>query len=557
MKRTAKSISPANFLAKSVVAGQTNTVVHLGSIDLAKHSMRQLIQRLTVDEHLQWADECTTVPYGITVPGFACWADTLGTIVNGYTYRHRLLCLCRPSDCRLYAIPMSMVERKFILPDIELADGELEAYKYIADRISPKPDEITIKVTHPSKAAIKANRDNWKNESLDLDGFSDTLKANAEWLYPILIAALDTQLRSFDGCDDIPVFCYNFTLKKVSLQADSNFIRVLTAMNFTVQDGSCSVAPREIIIQDSGDLKNWSGCHDRLIILRTVKGSGLTPIFDKLDTYDRSRAYKGVLPPRLSTVPIIRSKTFFDRPDTLDCELPDVIPSLTTAQLSGLRTAFSRALTRNNATDASTRWHERMRSPYSFLRNPFEEWRNALLDVFLDSIFPNQSQAKEAAETDFQTAQKRQKEAEEERQKILQNALDLVTDQSRYEDEIIDTPTTPDEGRKLLNIEQSAVAFRYVRKHKNGDVNHYIIFTDFSLLRLLKRVDLTEELYGPFKERALKAGVMIMKSACARLHSQSLSGHYWIRYADDPSDLSHASLMQEMSKAVKTVSDNN
>ena len=524
---------------------------------MAKHSMRQLIQRLTVDEHLQWADECTTVPYGITVPGFACWADTLGTIVNGYTYRHRLLCLCRPSDCRLYAIPMSLAERKFTLPDIELADGELEAYKYIADRISPKPDEITIKVTHPSKAAIKANRDNWKNESLDLDGFSDTLKANAEWLTPILIAALDTQLRSFDGCDDIPVFCYNFTLKKVNLQAESNFVRVLTAMNFTVQGGACSVAPREIIIQDSGDLKNWNGCHDRLIILRTSKGAGMSQIFGNLDICDRYLAYGGVLPPRLSTVPIIRSKTFFDRPDTLDCELPDVIPSLTTAQLSGLRTAFSRALTRKNATDASTRWHERMRSPYSFLRNPFEEWRNALLDVFLDSIFPNQSQAKEAAETDFQTAQKRQKEAEEERQKILQNALDLVTDQSRYEDEIIDTPTTPDEGRKLLNIEQSAVAFRYVRKHKNGDVNHYIVFTDFSLLRLLKRVNLTEELYGPFKKRALKAGVMIMKSACARLHSQSLSGHYWIRYADDPSDLSHASLMQEMSKAVKTVSDNN
>ncbi len=59
----------------------------------------------------------------------------------------------------------------------------------------------------------------------------------------------------------------------------------------------------------------------------------------------------------------------------------------------------------------------------------------------------------------FQTAQKRQKEAEEERQKILQNAFDLVTDQSRYEDEIIDTPTTPDEGRKLLNIEQKCCCF--------------------------------------------------------------------------------------------------
>lgn len=557
MKRTAKSISPANFLAKSVVAGQTNTVVHLGSIDLAKHSMRQLIQRLTVDEHLQWADECTTVPYGITVPGFACWADTLGTIVNGYTYRHRELCLCRPDDGRSYAVPMSLAERKFKLPDIELADDELEAYRYIADRISPKPKEITSTVNHPAKTAINNNGCKWKDKSLDLSDFSNMLNENNEWLTPILIAALDTQLRSFSGCDGIPVFCYNFTLKKVNLQADSNFIRVLTAMNFTVQNGACSAAPREITVQDNGDIEDWNGCHDRLVVLRTVKGGGLAPIFDKLDTYDRSRAYKGVLPPRLSTVPIIRSKTFFDRSDTVDCELPEVIPALTDAQLSCLRTAFSHVLTGENAADASKRWRDRMYHMCGFLRNPFEEWRDVLFSVFLDSVFPKQGQAKETAQTGFQTAQKRQKEAEEEREKILQDALDLVTDQSRYEDEIIDTPTTPDEGRKLLNIEQSAVAFRYVRKHKNGDVNHYIVFTDFSLLRLLKRVDLTEELYGPFKKRALKAGVMIMKSACARLHSQSLSGHYWIRYADDPSDLSHASLMQEMSKAVKTVSDNN
>ncbi len=83
-----------------------------------------------------------------------------------------LLCLCRPSDCR---IPMSMVERKFILPDIELADGELEAYKYRRPYLA-QARRNHYQVTHPSKAAIKANRDNWKNEFLDLDGFSDTLK---------------------------------------------------------------------------------------------------------------------------------------------------------------------------------------------------------------------------------------------------------------------------------------------------------------------------------------------------------------------------------------------
>lgn len=52
------------------------------------------------------------------------------------------------------------------------------------------------------------------------------------------------------------------------------------------------------------------------------------------------------------------------------------------------------------------------------------------------------------------------------------------------------------------------------------------MFTDDSLLRLLKRVGMTKELYGPFKERALKAGVMVMKSASARFGSLSLNG-FW------------------------------
>ena len=44
------------------------------------------------------------------------------------------------------------------------------------------------------------------------------------------------------------------------------------------------------------------------------------------------------------------------------------------------------------------------------------------------------------------------------------------------------------------------------------------------------------------------------KLICRKTHGIVAHDHYWIRYADDPSDLSHASLMQEMSKAVKTVS---
>ena len=514
------------ILRSPIAAGQTEQVIPLCGIKPRKRWRRECEKRIKADTQLQWHHGNVTTPYGITVPGFAYWDDTLATVVNGHTYRHRELCLCRPDDGRSYAVPMSMVERKFKLPDIELADGELEAYRYIADRISPKPDEITFTVNHPAKATIKNNGYDWMNKSLDLSSFSDMLKANSEWLAPILIAALDTQLRSFSGCDDIPVFCYNFTLKKVNLQADSNFIRVLTAMNFTVQDGACSAAPREISVQNDGDIEDWNGCHDRLVVLRTAKGGGLTPIFDQLDTYDRCRAYNGVLPPRLSTVPIIRSKTFFDRSDTLDCELPEVIPALTDAQLSWLRIAFSRVLTGENAADASKRWRDRMHDQCGFLRNPFEEWRDVVLRVFLDSVFPKQGQSKKTAETSFQTAQKRQKEAEAEREKILQAALDLVTDQSRYEKEIIDKPASRDEAKRLLNIEQSAIAFRYIPASGAYEGEHLIVFTGPSLLRLLKRVGMTEELYGSFKERAVKSGVMVMKSVCARLHNQSLNG-FW------------------------------
>jgi len=44
------------------------------------------------------------------------------------------------------------------------------------------------------------------------------------------------------------------------------------------------------------------------------------------------------------------------------------------------------------------------------------------------------------------------------------------------------------------------------------------------------------------------------KLICRKTHGIVAHDHYWIRYADDPSDLSYVSLMQEMSKAVKTVS---
>ncbi len=69
-------------------------------------------------------------------------------------------------------------------------------------------------------------------------------------------------------------------------------------------------------------------------------------------------------------------------------------------------------------------------------------------------------------------------ESEAERSSIVQKALDLIEDQSRYEDEIIAKPVSSAEVERLLNNEQSAVAFRHhlaAGKHKG---QHFIVFTD-------------------------------------------------------------------------------
>lgn len=109
----------SNILRSAVAAGQVEQVIPLGGCEPSKWWRSKCKKRIKADDQLQWHHGNVTTHYGITVPGFAFWAYTLATVVNGYSYRHRELCLCRPGDCLLYAIPMSMVERKFKLPDIE------------------------------------------------------------------------------------------------------------------------------------------------------------------------------------------------------------------------------------------------------------------------------------------------------------------------------------------------------------------------------------------------------------------------------------------------------
>ena len=61
--------------------------------------------------------------------------------------------LCRPGGCRLYAIPMSLAERKFTLPDIELLVAGHHGAK-------TSTSEALLEITQPETVLLSVGEGN-------------------------------------------------------------------------------------------------------------------------------------------------------------------------------------------------------------------------------------------------------------------------------------------------------------------------------------------------------------------------------------------------------------
>lgn len=515
------------LITKSVAAGQTDNIIPLGSSNLTRQFTKQFIKFIEADKALMWDGANTTVSNGYTVSGFAFWANIQATQLAGFTHRHRILALVRPDGCCAYAIPAFKLEGTFKLPNIELTSSELDSYISIANSITPTPAEYTVQCPLPAKDAVKSNRGEWRGEELNPEALGQLLQQHANWLFPVITAALDVQLRSFAPCAEVPIFLYNFTLKKPNLQADQAITRAFTALNLTTEGAACNSAPPQITVLDSGDLADWSGCRDRLVLLRTSTGAPLKPLFDALDECERQTRFDGVLPRRLSTVPIIRSRTIFDLSDTVDIELPLTIDSLTNYDLDLLRIAAARTLTKANAAEAYRRWYGPMTSLARYQLDPFEVWRDAVVRIFLEANLPSHGMAFTAAYNGFEDAQASQLRAEEEREETLRRALELLGDQTRFEDEIIKKPDTADEATRLLDEEQTAVAFRHTITQGSASGQRFVVFSNSSLFRLMQRVGLDELMYDTLKKRAAEIGLLVRLSKPVKFGQTTFNG-FWI-----------------------------
>ena len=99
-----------------------------------------------------------------------------------------------------------------------------------------------------------------------------------------------------------------------------------------------------------------------------------------------------------------------------------------------------------------------MNSRAGYRLNAFAVWRKAVIQIFLEINFPSGGTAQSAACDGWEQSQESQLRAEEEREKTLRKALELLGDQSRFKDEIIKKPATAEEATHLLDDEQTAVA---------------------------------------------------------------------------------------------------
>lgn len=505
-------------IVDAVSAGQTGIVIPIGTQAGSWKQFNKLCHRIEASEELNL--DCKGTVWhasGTSVAAIASWHGTVAVTVHDHTYRFKLLTLDRMGQRILYAVPVSLLDKKWRLPDIEFSDEEMQLLLQMADAISGKKAgaEHEVVIVHPAKPAVKAERDRW-SDSLDQHALV-TLLQDKPWLLRAITAALDAQMRSFKRFHEAPLGAFNFTTSGIDLQADQNFVAVLQALNFTASGKLISEAPPEIQVREIADLADWYGCIERVALIRTATGSALTPLLDQIYERERLLYCGGVTPPPLPTVPIIRSKGIFHRPLVVDVELPRGEPPLTYDEQDMLRTATARVLTHKCAQAAYDRWRIRMHDRRAYRFDRFRVWREVLDETFLMEIAGKDFRLRGIAKMLFSDSHAQQQMAEEAREKTIARALELIASPDRYEQEIAERPKSKAEAVRILDEDQDDVAFRFIPTRGDDAGKRLLAFSRESLLRLLGRVSCGETFLEAILARAEKNGLLNKRNRTIRL----------------------------------------
>lgn len=465
---------------------------------------------------------------GISLPACSFWSETVAFRLSGREYRFRLLNLDQAGKLEIFAIPVSEVEHLKCLPGRDFTQSEVGGFLLMANDISEQSQkETVIQISHSLQECIQEKRSEWlekPNETQMLE-----LLQSHPTIIPITVAALDCQLRCYKKFQNVPLGLYNFTTPSGDLQADNFLISVLTATNFTNKGEFSSAQPIEWIVKDIGDLESWFHCHERLVLIRTATGSLLNPLLKQIDERERLRICGGQLPPPLPTFPIAQCKSILYRKNVVDTALPKGLKTLSVSEQDLLRTMVASCLSKGWAQVAYDNWKRIISSRDNYRLDGFSVWQYVLGQIFIGVNFQDRVQLEQALHL-LDNERERQRIEQQQKELILQKAIELLINPIRYEKEIIERPASKGEAIQKLEKDQEAVAFRYTPSKGNDAGKSFLAFSKNSLCRLLKRVSCDESLWEAFLNQCEKTRILAGRNRSINLGGDTFTAiTFWYK----------------------------
>lgn len=496
----------ADTIKAFLIAGRGDTPFICNEEISPEREIKRLKKRLRASENWQVYKDTIRGSDETPFNGIASWGTDVTMLLNGRECRFRVLQIDRLGLRTHYAIPINMVDNFSSLPGIDLNTAEISLIKQMSNELSTTGPvaEIVRYISHPAKSALVENREQWNGEKFDLLELLGMIRDNLPFRDTV-IAALAAQYRSFLLGSELPEGIYNFVIPPQDRDSDVWFYDILQALTFVNNPGKNLAGPITITMKDADDLKRWKRCHERLAVLRTSTGTLLWPLLEEIEERDQFLRSGGPVYSPLPTVPISLTKSYLQHAQVVNIFLPRDPPTITDKQLDLLRAAMSRLLRRKIAKAAFEVLKESRTRPTAYRTNGFSHWHEILLETCLQTWFP-EAEYQSDRNLILTNTQRQREEQERVIAEKLQRALDLLTESSKYSDQIIERPSSHAEWDKA--VKNGALAFWYEPKSGNYKGTSLLAFTSDTLKKLIARVGCTEELYDAFCVRCRDKGLL-------------------------------------------------
>lgn len=504
----------------AIRAGRTESILHLFDVDLPKNFREKTEDCVGGLKSWRYSDEHVIYKHRNRLPGVASWAFDVTAVVGAVVFRFRILHFDMGRKRRVYLVPTTKDWGGLNLPDITLTPEERKLVLKLADELTPpvRLERLNLKCNHPAKATLKDSVAVW-NGALEQDILSALLTKNPE-LADIVFAAVDTQLRALKRMPCAPWIIHNLIRAKEE-DAHAMIERILQACTFANEISPLGSGPIDLMVKGAESLRQIQRAPGRFIFFRFREREQLQPILKAAEERERIAKSGGGIAAPDYPVAVAESGVFLGKPYAVDCQIPDTFPILTGRELDLLRTAVGLVLNKQTAEDIYRRWQASITDPANYAANGFLLWRYVLAIIVSGKWFADQRQ-RDAFRERYLTHLRKGAAAQTDREKVLRDAINYLTDVDSYRDQIIEKPDSKTGAEK--HLADNAAAFQYTPKKGALKERELLVYTKDSILRLLEPMGLTPDLYSTFCGRCEEAGLLLKRDHTITLQGGSFHG---------------------------------